>query len=375
MEQIRTVLIGFGGMGRQYAAMLRDGEIEGMTLTGVCCRNAPGQQLLREEYPGVAIYQDVEDTLTHAGAYDAALIVTPHTSHVAIARRMVAAGKHILLDKPAGVYAREVRALVEQAAAARVSFGMMFNNRANAAFAKARELLQSGIVGTPVRAVWVCNTWFRTPAYHKSAPWRSSWNGECGGLLINQSQHYLDIWQWLLGAPDAVYADLCFGRYAPITVDDAVDMQLYYDNGLHGTFISSTGENPGVNRLEIWGEKGRLCVEDTARVLVDENEMPTTAFAACNREVYGKLAHHVREIPVKANPEMYQTILRRFSDHLRKGTPLLADGEDGLRAVELTNAAYVSAWQGRKIRLPVDPAVYEELLHKKIEEEQSGFLG
>ena len=93
MQQVRMVLIGFGGMGRKYAAMLRDKEVEGMVLAGVCCRNAPGQQLLREEYPGVAIYRDVEDTLAHAGDFDAALIVTPHTSHVQIARRMVAAGK------------------------------------------------------------------------------------------------------------------------------------------------------------------------------------------------------------------------------------------------------------------------------------------
>lgn len=170
MEQVRAALVGFGGMGRKYAAMIRDGEIDGMVLAGVCCRNAPGQQTLREEFPGVSIYRDVTDTLAHADEFDAVLIVTPHTSHVEIARQMVAAGKHILLDKPAGVYARQVRELVDMADAAGVSFGMIFNNRANAAFVKARELLQSGAVGTPVRAVWVCNTWFRTPAYHKSAP-------------------------------------------------------------------------------------------------------------------------------------------------------------------------------------------------------------
>lgn len=374
MEQVRAALVGFGGMGRKYAVMIRDGEIDGMVLAGVCCRNAPGQQTLRKEFPGVSIYRDVTDTLAHADKFDAVLIVTPHTSHVEIARQMVAAGKHILLDKPAGVYARQVRELVDMADAAGVSFGMIFNNRANAAFVKARELLQTGAAGTPVRAVWVCNTWFRTPAYHKSAPWRSSWNGEGGGLLINQSQHYLDLWQWLLGAPDAVYADLSFGRYAPITVDDAVDIQFLYDNGLHGTFISSTGEAPGVNRLEIWGDKGRLCVENMTRVFLDENEMSTTRFAAENTQVYGELPHHVREIPVEANPEMYQTILRGFCGHLRKGTSMVADGTDGLRAVELTNAAYVSAWMERKVRLPVDSTVFEELLHKKMEEEQSGFL-
>ena len=153
-----------------------------------------------------------------------------------------------------------------------------------------------------------------------------------------------------------------------------MDIQFLYDNGLHGTFISSTGEAPGVNRLEIWGDKGRLCVEDMTRVFLDENEMSTTRFAAENTQVYGELPHHVREFPVEANLEMYQTVLRRFCDHLRKGTPMVADGADGLRAVELTNAAYVSVWMERKVRLPVDSTVFEELLHKKMEEEQSGFL-
>lgn len=377
MKQVRAALVGFGGMGSKYAAMIRDGQIDGMVLTGVCCRNARGQQILREEYPAAAIYENVEDTLAHADDFDAVIIVTPHTSHVEIARQMVAAGKHVLLDKPAGVYARQVRELKEQADRAGVAFGMIFNNRVNPAFMKARELLQSGAVGTPVRAVWVCNTWFRTQAYHKSAPWRSSWNGECGGLLINQSQHYLDLWLWLLGMPDAVYADLSFGRYAPITVDDAVDMQLLYNNGLHGTFISSTGEAPGTNRLEIWGEKGRLCVECTdfgGRVILDENEISTTRFAEENTDIYAQLPHHTREFPVQENPELYQTVLRGFCDHLRKGAPMIADGTDGLRAVELTNAAYVSGWMERKVRLPLDDTVFEELLHKKMEEEQGGFL-
>lgn len=374
MEQVRVALIGFGGMGSKYAAMIRDKGVDGMVLAGVCCRNAPGQKVLREEYPGVAVYRDVADTLAHADDFDAAVIVTPHTSHVEIARQMVDAGKHILIDKPAGVYARQVRELVAQAEKAGVSFGMIFNNRANPAFIKARELLHAGAIGTPVRAVWVCNTWFRTPAYHKSSPWRSSWNGECGGLLINQSQHYLDLWQWLLGAPDAVYANLSFGRYSPITVDDAVDMQLLYDNGLHGTYISATGEAPGVNRLEIWGEKGRLCVEGISRVFLDENEVSTARFARENTEPFAELPHHCREIPVGTNPQMYRTILQDFCDHLRKGTPMTADGLDGLRTVELTNAAYVSAWTERKVRLPADDGVFEELLHKKMEEEQSGFL-
>ena len=101
MEQVRAAVIGFGGMGRQYAEMIRDGRIGGMVLAGVCCRNEQGQELLKKEYPGVLVYRDVDEMVSRQAEYDAAVIVTPHASHVEIGLRMVEAGKHILVDKPA----------------------------------------------------------------------------------------------------------------------------------------------------------------------------------------------------------------------------------------------------------------------------------
>lgn len=365
MEQVRAAVIGFGGMGRQYAEMIRDCRIGGMVLAGVCCRNRQGQELLGREYPGVSVYRDVDEMVSRQAEYDAAVIVTPHTSHVEIGLKMVEAGKHILVDKPAGVSAGEVRRLVDEAKKAGVSFGMIFNTRMNPVFQKAKELVDEGVLGKVGRAVWICNTWFRTPAYHHSAPWRSSWKNECGGLLINQSQHYLDIWQWILGMPDQVFATMDYGKYNAIEVDDNVDIQFFYEKGIHGTFVSSTGENPGVNRLEIWGTKGRLTVEDTSRVILDENEMPTDEFAQVNQEVYGVLKHHAREIPVEEGSNGYQMILENFSKHLREGTPLLADGWEGLKAIMMTNGAYLSSWQERKVSLPADEEMFLAELKKR----------
>ena len=249
MDQVRTAVIGFGGMGSQYVEMLYKGEVEGMTLAGVCCRNLPGQERLRREFPGTAVYKDVDDAMAHSGDFDAAVIVTPHTSHVEIGCRAAQAGKHILSDKPAGVSAGEVRRLLRRTEEAGVSYGMIFNVRTNPAYQKAREIVASGCLGKLQRAVWICNTWFRTPAYHRSAPWRSTWKGECGGLLINQCQHYLDIWQWLFGMPDRIFASLDYGKYNDFQVEDGADIQLEYAGGLHGTFISASGENPGAGGL------------------------------------------------------------------------------------------------------------------------------
>ena len=276
-KQVNLALIGFGGMGQQYARMLHSGMVPELKLTGVCCRRDAGKKLLREEFPGVAVYADAEEMAAHGQEYDAVLIVTPHTTHVELGLKFAALGKHILMDKPAGISAGEVASLVYSCEEKGVSFGMIFQNRRLPAFRKAKELISSGALGTLHRAVWVCNNWYRSPAYHRSAQWRSSWQSECGGLMVNQNPHYVDLWNWLFGLPDRVYADMEFGRYNDFLVDDAVDIQFSYDSGFHGTMISATGEAPGVNRLEIWGSRGRLTVDETVRVLLDENEMKYTA--------------------------------------------------------------------------------------------------
>lgn len=369
---LKTALIGFGGMGQIYAKMIYAGMVPGMRLVGVCCRNEKGQALLKEEFKDVSIYIDANDMEKNADEFEAVIIVTPHTSHVELGIQMAKLGKHLLIDKPLGVSAGEVEELLCVCEENKVSLATMFNNRRLPAFQKAYELLGSGAIGTLHRAVWVCNSWYRTPAYHKSAPWRSSWNGECGGLLINQNQHYLDMWQWLFGLPDYVYADMQFGRYNDFAVDDAVDIQFSYKSGFHGTMVSATGEAPGVNRLEVWGTKGRLVVEDGARVFVDENEVSTDEFARTNTEIYVGLPHELREVELAEQNNPYTEVFANFAEHLLNGTPLYADGVEGYKTVQLTNACYVSGWGESKVAIPVENSRFAHVLRVKQLQEDMG---
>lgn len=369
-NQIRMALIGFGGMGQTYARMIYGGMVRGMVLVGVCCRNEAGQALLRAEFPGVAIYPDADAMAGCSGDYDAVLIVTPHTSHIPLGLKFAALGKHLLLDKPAGVSAGDVQTLLDKCAEQNVAFGMIFNNRQLPAFRAAKEFLDSGALGQPHRAVWVCNSWYRSPAYHRSASWRSNWNGECGGLMLNQNPHYLDMWQWFFGLPDRVWADMQFGRYNDFLVDDGVDIQFGYDSGFHGTFISATGEAPGVNRLEVWGSKGKLTIEDGAKVFFDENELSTEEFGKVNTEKFASIPHTLRELPLEAPENPYQLVFENYARHLLVGEPLFADGRDGLRTAQLTNAIYVSGWEERRVAVPVDMARYEEGLRQRQEMEK-----
>ncbi len=376
MDQIRTVIIGYGGMGRQYAAMIYDGNVEGMRLSGICCRNRPGQEEIRALYPGIRIYPDVDDAFAHADEFDAAVIVTPHATHVEIGKKAFACRKHILSDKPAGISAEEVRGLLS-AQPEGVAYGMMFNTRMEDAAQRAKELLDQGRLGRVTRAVWVCNSWFRSPAYHRSAAWRSSWSGERGGLLINQCQHYLDLWQWLLGMPDVVDADIDFGKYNDFLVDDSVDLRFIYKEGsahpgLRGSFQSASGEHPGVNRLEIWGTKGRLELRDEKVLIFDQNTVDIDVFNKENMEVYAQPSHCAETLVQSAPGKQYQKVFQNFSDHIHRGTPLLADGKQGINSLILANAAYLSAWTGKKVPLPMDEGLYVALLADQIAREERG---
>ncbi len=369
-KQVRIGLIGFGGMGKIYAQMIFAGMARGMVLTGVCCRNEDGRALLKEKFPGVAVYADAEDMAECESDYDAVLIVTPHTSHIELGLKFADLGKHILMDKPAGISAMAVEGLVCKCEEKGLAFGMIFNNRQLPVFQAVKEKLDSGLLGKLHRAVWVCNDWYRSPAYHASAGWRSSWAGECGGMMVNQNPHYLDMWNWFFGLPDRVYASMEFGRYNDFSVDDAIDLQLFYNNGFHGTFISATGEAPGINRLEIWGSRGRLTVEGN-RITFAENAVDVEEFGKTNTEKFAKIPFEIHEEILDAQTNPYTEVFGNFADHILGGIPLVADGYDGLRQVQLANAVYVSGWEEKKVSLPVEEVRYRDGLVVRQEMEKN----
>lgn len=372
MKTVKAVIIGYGGMGKKYAQMLSAGEVSGMVLTGICCRNAKGQEEIKNQYPDVKVYEDADAVFASEDEFDAVVIVTPHDTHVPIGLMAVRAGKHILMDKPLGISAKEAAVLVTESKKSGISLGMIFNTRMKGGFLSAGELIKGGGLGTITRAVWVCNTWYRTHVYHSSAPWRSTWSGEHGGLLINQCQHYLDIWQSLFGMPDEVYASIDYGKYNPISVDDSFDLQFFYKNGFRGTLISSTGENPGTNRLEIWGSKGRLTVSDGEELILDENVVSTEEFAKTNQDPFGKLEHVSKSLSVENHQgEEYRMIFQNFSNHLLFGEMLMTPGEDGIRTLMMANGAYLSSWLEKKISYPFDEDLYEKLLSQHAEDEKA----
>lgn len=373
MEQkVRMALIGVGVMGKKYAEMLCDGAVEKMCLTAVVCRRPQMQEWARALKGAPEVYASTEELFAHPEMYDAVLIVTPHKTHPALARQAFALKKHVLCDKPAGATIAQAVQMQEDAAAAGKAYGMMFHQRLYPKYQKLKEILSAGELGTLSRMMLVNSRYFRTAHYHASGSWRSSWNGEGGGALINQGQHILDIWQWLFGMPEKLYADIPFGKYNDFQVDDEATLQMRYPNNVTAVFMLTTGEAVWQERFEITGTKGKILLEDDTlhiwRYGKDSSEYMRTE--SVNSRENMTVQEEIIEFGKAEEP--YPQMLENFAESVLSGDyeQLVAPGADAVNPLMLTNAAYYAAWTGEPVMLPLKPEVYEAEFEKRCAMEQ-----
>lgn len=367
MKKMRLGIIGYGSMGSQHADYITKGEVEGCELTAVHDKDPAKLKLASEKLPESVVCFDSLDALLGSGACDAVLIATPHYDHPGIAIKAFEKGMHVLCEKPAGVYTRQVEDMNRAAAKSPGVFSIMFNQRTNPIYRKAREIVSSGELGELKRSVWIITDWYRPQSYFDAGTWRATWEGEGGGVLLNQDPHQLDLWQWICGMPVSIDAFCYFGKYHDIEVEDDVTAFARYENGATGVFITSTGEAPGTNRFEISGDMGKLVIEKD-RLSFHRLEMSERKF---NREFkggFGQPEFTVEDIPVKGDNPQHKGITRNFTNAVLRGEPLIAPGEEGIRSLMLSNAMLLSAWTGERVGLPIDGELYKKMLDVRIRE-------
>ncbi|MHB9109710.1 MAG: Gfo/Idh/MocA family protein [Armatimonadota bacterium] len=365
MEQVRIGIIGFGGMGSGHGRYLADGKVAGARLAAACDINPAREQAARQIGGEDLLFFTDADALFAAGVVDAVMIATPHYAHPPLAIRAFANGCHVLSEKPAGVYAKQVREMNEAAAASGKVFGVMFNQRTLNVFQKMRDLVQSGELGEMRRVVYQITNWFRPQAYYDSGGWRATWGGEGGGVLANQCPHNLDLWQWICGMPARLRAFCYFGKYHNIEVEDDVTAYVEYPNGATGVFITTTGEAPGTNRFEITGERGKLLFENDTLTFW-RTRVSVSEFLQVSQEHFTRPECWKCEIPTGGGGG-HAEITQNWVNAIRTGAPLLAAGQEGIRGVQLANAMHLSAWTDDWVNVPADEELYYEKLKEKIE--------
>ena len=377
MNTVRFGIVGIGKQGTLYSKFFtKAGSIlKGAKLTAVCDIDEKRRAYAEKNLPGVKVFEDYKKMFA-SGLIDAVMVETPHYFHPQIGMDALDAGLNVLCDKPAGVYTKQVRQLNEKAKQhPELLFGMMFNQRTNPLYIKAKQLIDSGELGELKRIVWIITDWYRPKAYYDQGGWRGTWNGEGGGVLLNQCPHQLDLFTWLAGMPKTVTAQLAT-RGRDISVENDVTAMCTFKNGASGVFITSTHDAPGTNRLEITGDLGKAVIEK-GKLVFTKNAVPEPEFSRTNTVFMGKpktkkitYGGKIYYLHFKKHPPQHLGIIKNYTDYLLGRTnEFIAPGEQGLNGLTFSNAIHLSGWLGKTVTLPFDEDLFLTELEKRKAEE------
>lgn len=365
MKKIKLGVIGIGSMGRCHIKNILENHCPEIEVTAVADMKKEQLDWAKNNCFDAQRFLSGEKMIQQADI-DSVLIAVPHYDHCSLAVAAIKNGKHTMIEKPAGVYTKQVREMNEAAKQSDVVFGIMFNQRTNPVYRKMREIVQSGEMGEICRTNWIVTNWYRPQAYYDSSEWRATWKGEGGGVLLNQCPHNLDLWQWICGMPVSIEAKMKFGSKHKIEVEDEVTAFAEYENGATGVFITSTGEFPGTNRFEIILDGGKL-VSENDKLYIYKSSPFESVFSKNSNEMFG--SPNLEEYIFESNEKSTQHIgvMNAFAGAVLRNEPLVAKGEEGLNSLLLSNAMHLSAFSGGKtVRFPFDENEYYHILKEKI---------
>ncbi|MBR5508052.1 MAG: Gfo/Idh/MocA family oxidoreductase [Clostridia bacterium] len=365
MEKIKLGVVGFGNMGTLHCSNIKNGKVPEMVIGAICDSDPVRANEAKKLYPDIPVFENASE-LFKSGTCDAVIIAVPHYDHPSLVMEAFECGLHAITEKPAGVYTKQVLEMNEAAEKTDKCFGIMYNQRTIPIYQRLRQLIKSGELGHIKRISWTITDWYRCQSYHDSASWRSTWKTEGGGTLINQNPHQLDLWQWLFGMPDKITAFAYFGKYYDIEVEDEVTAFFEYENGTTGTYITSTGEAPGTNRLEVACDMGKIVIENNNMVFY-RNVVSEREFNKTSKTFFGAPENWKCEIPVSGNGTHHSGILSNFAQAIKNGTELLAPGKEGINGLTISNAIHLSAWKKETVDVKNFPHdEFYDMLQEKI---------
>ncbi len=366
MSTVRIGIVGLGNMGKGHAQYLIEGQVKGAVLAAVSDVRPESLELAKQTWGDQLLTYASASEMFRSGEIDGVLICTPHYDHPKMTIEALEAGLHVLVEKPAGVYTKQVREMNEVAAKSGKVFGIMYNQRTNPLYAKLKELISSGELGEVRRTNWIITNWYRPQAYYNSGGWRATWAGEGGGVLINQDPHQLDLWQWTTGLmPKRIRAFCGFGKHRSIEVENDVTAYVEYENGATGVFVTSTYECPGTNRFEISGDRGKIVIENDRMTFWRLRELESE-FNRTNTESFAQPECWQFDIPITPGGAQHKEITQDWTNAILHGKPLLAPGEEGIKGLTISNAMLLSTWIDDWVELPINEDLFYEKLQERI---------
>ena len=353
---LRVVLIG-GAAGIATTHLRALAQMPQMQLVGMSDINAEGVKARAAEV-GCAAFVDHKEMLRELHP-DLAVIVTPHPFHAPLAIDSFAAGAHVLVEKPIAVEAADADRMIAAADAADRILAVNFQQRFRPVIERARALVDEGTIGSLVRTLCV-EPWFRPAAYYRSASWRGTWQGEGGGVLMNQAPHTMDLLCHLAGLPRKVWGWTRTAAHA-IEVEDSAQAMFEYPNGAPGYLYVSTVEAGSEGRIEVVGDRGAIAVSGS-QLTITRFEPSLSEHRATSEQMFSspKVQTEIVEIPGDGGGHL--AVYRDLYVAITQGRQPRANGREGLMSLELANAIVLSSYTDHAVTLPLDRHAYSQLL-------------
>lgn len=324
---VRAAIIGCGDISAVHAdalASLRDAELVAVCDIDDTKRDAASARL---DVPGYADHLSLFDAVRP----DVVHVCTPHASHARIAVDALERGIHVVLEKPVARDPGQARLVVDAAARSSAKIAVCFQNRYNASVRAAHDLLTSGRVGRVLGASATV-IWHRTPEYYAASPWRGTWQGGGGGLLMNQAIHTLDLLRHLVG-PVASVAGTASRRALPIEVEDTAELTLTHTSGARSVFYATVAHaaNEPVT-VDLVCERAHLSLRDILTVEYADGTVDTVTEdgARLGERSYWGVSH--------------ARLITDFYRQLESPTPFWITPADGAALVELIHDVYATSF-------------------------------
>jgi predicted dehydrogenase len=360
-QKLDMAIIGVGGMGAGHAQSIKR-RVPEARLVAVCDGDPARAEEMGKTFRVPAFTH--ERDLIRSGCCRAVLIASPHPHHYRAAIACMKAGLHVLCEKPLTERISTADKMVRAAARANVAFGVMFQRRFEPGFFEAIDLVRKGFLGELRRATMLSPE-FRTQAYYNMGSWRATWEGEGGGVMLNQAPHVIDLFIQLAGMPKRVRGRTATALHA-IEVEDLAEATLEYANGASGYLYCSTNEPAPGQMIELFGDKGKITFRDGHWAFVRYTGGGVARYARTTREVWGSPGTEAVAVRIRKRAWGHFLVIRNFARHILYREALLTPGASGLHSLELANAITLSSHTGKAVNLPLNRAAYDRLLKSLI---------
>lgn len=295
----------------------------------------------------VPVFKTVEELLNGA-TFDAASVCLPPFEHAPASLTLLRAGKHVLTEKPMATCLAECDAMLAAARESGALLGVVAQNRFKTPMMKLKRVLESGLIGRIVHAQ-ADSLWWRGANYY-DLWWRGTWEKEGGGCTLNHAVHHIDLYQWMAGMPEALLSVSLNLAHENSEVEDFSTSVLFYPDKRVGQITASLVHHGEEQQLVFQGEKAKVAVPWQVRASVPrENGFPDP-----NPALEQEIQAFYDGLPTLEH-EGHTGQIRNFLDAIEGREPLLVDGAQGRRTLELITAIYQSSHLGGVVKLPLPP--------------------